>query len=150
MPYDVVDDEVRALQDAHTAEPAGQAPARRKSPGKPFKKGQSGNPAGRPRGSKNKATLVKQAIEAECHGILMDRAPSIISTVAEQALDGCRQSQKLIWNAVIPNKKAIEVSGKDGKDPVFNIVVRAMETGKEVNIEEPLDAEFEEIHEGSE
>jgi Family of unknown function (DUF5681) len=35
-------------------------PAR--GPGRPFEKGRSGNPAGRPRGARNKATLAAEAL----------------------------------------------------------------------------------------
>ena len=32
---------------------------------KPFKKGQSGNPKGRPKGSKNRSTIIKKWLEVE-------------------------------------------------------------------------------------
>lgn len=34
--------------------------------GKPFKKGQSGNPAGKPKGAKRKTTLIKEALILAC------------------------------------------------------------------------------------
>ena len=53
--------------------------------GQPFQKGQSGNPAGRPKGSRNKSLLVIEA--------LMDgQAEAITQIVTEKALDA-----DMIW-----------------------------------------------------
>jgi hypothetical protein len=41
---------------------ANSAGKQRGGPGRPFKKGQSGNPVGRPEGSRNKATVALQSL----------------------------------------------------------------------------------------
>lgn len=60
-----------------------------------FKKGQSGNPSGRPKGSKNKASLLaKELIEAETE--------SIIKKLIEIAKEGDLQAIKLVIERLLP------------------------------------------------
>jgi hypothetical protein len=70
-----------------------------------FKKGTSGNPAGRPLGSRNQATL---AYEQMMH----DAGPQLMRTVVEQALNGDRPSQRLCLDRIYaaPKQAPIEFS----------------------------------------
>lgn len=61
-------------------------------------KGQSGNPAGRPKGIKNKATLLRASLE--------DDLPDLLAVVKKQALEGDIQAIKLILDRVMPPLKA--------------------------------------------
>ena len=66
--------------------------------GRPFRKGQSGNPKGRPKGSRNKTTLIAQALlegEAEC----------LIRKVVERALQGDKACLRICIDRLIPIKK---------------------------------------------
>lgn len=71
------------------AEPVEEAPR-----GKPFVKGQSGNPAGRPRGSRNKASLLAEAL-------LEDETEGIIRKLAELARAGDMTALRLCLERLI-------------------------------------------------
>ena len=61
---------------------------------------------GRMKGSKNKATLLKEALRGNFDDLLETKFKQILNVVAEQAVDGCRTSQKLILDRVIPTVHA--------------------------------------------
>ncbi|MFT5182171.1 MAG: hypothetical protein ACI8S3_002059 [Alphaproteobacteria bacterium] len=69
-----------------------------KQRGRPFKKGKSGNPAGRPHGSRNKATLaVEQLLEGE--------AEAITRKAIELALQGDGPALRLCMERLFPPRK---------------------------------------------
>lgn len=110
-----------------------------------FKPGQSGNPAGRTKGTLNKATLVKQAVQAEAEGILLKNAAKVIEVVVQQAKDGCRASQKLIWDSLIA-KRGHQEEEKEHGPPVIKINIERLETTNHKS-DPPVDAEYELIEE---
>ena len=59
-----------------------------------FKKGQSGNPAGKPKGAVSKMTKLRQSIEKDL--------PDIIQAVTEQAKAGDMAACKLLMDRVMP------------------------------------------------
>ena len=69
-----------------------------KQRGRPFKPGQSGNPGGRPRGSRNKTTL---AVEALFEG----EAEEITRKVIEKAKDGDSVALRLCLERLCPPRK---------------------------------------------
>ena len=77
-----------------------------------YKKGESGNPAGRPPGTLNKTTIIVQKL-------LASEAEEIGRSVIKMAKEGDFQYQRLLWNHNdgMP-KQAHEVSGPGGKDLV--------------------------------
>lgn len=65
-----------------------------------FERGQSGNPNGRPKGSRNKSTLAREKIDIA----------AVLDVVQEQALAGDRASQRLLLELVVPRAKYPTVS----------------------------------------
>jgi len=59
-----------------------------------FKPGQSGNPAGRPKGSPNKATQLRELIRVEL--------PEILKVLVDKAKDGDSQSAAVLLSRVLP------------------------------------------------
>lgn len=63
-----------------------------------FKKGQSGNPQGKPKGARNKSTLAAEAL-------LEGSLDKICKRVEEEALNGNMQAAKMILDRFIPVRK---------------------------------------------
>lgn len=69
--------------------------------------------AGRPPGAKNKSTLLKEALAGDFDDMLQSKAKAIFNVVADQALEGCRQSQKMILDRVVPTVHATSDEDKN-------------------------------------
>ncbi len=63
-----------------------------------FQRGQSGNPAGRPRGSRNKTSIRMQAM-------LEQRAKALVNKVVEMALAGNVAALRLCLDRLVPTRK---------------------------------------------
>jgi Family of unknown function (DUF5681) len=70
----------------------------KKQRGRPFKAGRSGNPEGRPRGSRNKATM---AVEA----LLDGEANAIARKAVERALEGDMAALRLCLERLLPPRR---------------------------------------------
>jgi hypothetical protein len=74
------------------------AEGRRRGGGRPFRKGQSGNPAGRKRGSKNKSTLAAQ--------VLLDgEAEALTRKAVEVAMTGNALALKICLDCLFPTRR---------------------------------------------
>jgi len=107
-----------------------------------FQKGLSGNPKGRPPGSKGKLTLLREALMQDSEEIMVRHFPRIVDAVVQKAMQGDMVAAKMIMDRMIPTKKAIEFSGKDGQD--FGIKIIVQQIGNEIENEiKTIDGEYE-------
>lgn len=86
-----------------------------------FKKGQSGNPAGKPKGAGDRRLEIRRMLEA--------RGTEVVETLLDMALvDRDPHALKLIMERISPKPRAesmnlgIQVNGVNGKDDIRKIV----------------------------
>jgi hypothetical protein len=84
-----------------------------------FKKGLSGNPGGRPKGVRNKASLVAEQLFANDIKI-------ICNSVIEQAKLGNMQAAKIILDRLLPSKKDAPISLELPKIENHNDILKAI------------------------
>ena len=80
-----------------------------------FAPGKSGNPAGRPRGSRNKSTLLLEKL-------MIDDGEGVVRSVVNLAKDGDVQAARLVLDRILPARK--------GRTVPFNLPV--VETAADV------------------
>lgn len=114
-----------------------------------FKKGLSGNPGGRPKGSKNSLTILKEAVLAKSEDVILEHFPKIVTAVCQKAMEGDMTAAKLIMDRILPTKKAVEFSTKDNQDFGIKIIVQGIEThqssvtiGKTIDV---ADGDYKEV-----
>jgi hypothetical protein len=73
-----------------------------------FVKGVSGNPMGRPKGSKNKITLMKLALEGELRAQMKPHMAEILAAAIQKAKDGDPAMIKLLLDKTLPTTKAAD------------------------------------------
>jgi D-alanyl-D-alanine dipeptidase len=83
-----------------------------------FIKGKSGNPVGRPMGSKNVVTLQKLAVEEAFRADTSDNMAKVLQLVVMQALEGDKASQKLIWDANVSKQSITEDKSAGSKQEI--------------------------------
>lgn len=71
-----------------------------------WKPGQSGNPAGRPKGAKNKITYMKLVLEGELRTQIKDHMADILAIAIEKAKEGDTSMIKLLLDKTMPTSKA--------------------------------------------
>ena len=110
------------------------------------KGGPSLNPLGRVKGTKNKLTLMQNALIDQFAGVLNKDFKAVILRVIREAKGGDMTAARLLLDRAIPARKAVEHYGaQDGNNIVINI--KGLEDIN-LNSEESIDAEYEEIDNG--
>lgn len=103
--------------------------AARKQRGKPFKPGQSGNPAGKPTGTKNRATVMAQAL-------FDGEAETLTRKIIELAMDGDMQALRVCVDRLCPPMKAqaapvqVEMPKTDSVSDIANAFIKAAADGQ--------------------
>lgn len=77
-----------------------------KGPISRWKPGQSGNPAGRPKGAKNKITYMKLVLEGEMRSQIKDHMAEILAIAIDKAKSGDTSMIKLLIDKTMPTSKA--------------------------------------------
>ena len=70
---------------------------------------------GRPKGVKNKTTLLKEAMAQDFDKIIKRDFKRVVSAVLDKAIDGDLAAAKLILDRVVPVSKAIDTEAKSKK-----------------------------------
>lgn len=88
---------------ADTRSPAANAARKQRERGKPFAKGVSGNPTGKLRGTKNRATRVLEAL-------LEGEAETVTRAVIEKAKCGDLAAAKIVLDRILPPRRDRQVT----------------------------------------
>lgn len=105
--------------------------------------GPRGIKPGRQKGAKNKSTLLREALTNDFEEQLQKDFLKIVKVVITQAKEGCRQSQKLLLDRVVPT-----IHAESDKDPSskflggVTIVIGSLENHQAVEVEQSIDAEY--------
>ena len=78
-----------------------------------FTKGQSGNPAGRPSGSKNKANQFVDLLE--------DDLPALVLVLRDRALHGDMLAMRLLLERLVPKVQVVDMSIQPGDEIIRRI-----------------------------
>ena len=71
--------------------------------GRPFKKGETGNRTGRPKGSRDRATLLAE-------NLMRDDLPAVVRSVVDAAISGDTTAAKLVLERLVPLRRGRPVS----------------------------------------
>jgi hypothetical protein len=108
-----------------------------------FVAGQSGNPAGRPKGSKNRVTLLKLMAEEAVRENNSDLILQICQGILQDALEGDKDMRKLVWQSVM-SKGSFDDKTQAQEKVVIQIQSTAPEKGITIDsTEEIADVEQE-------
>ncbi len=82
-----------------------------------FVAGQSGNPKGRPKGSKNKISELKLLTEQAVRSGNLEDMISVCQQIIGKALDGDSRAEKMVWDAMMSKASQTEdkTAGKKQK-----------------------------------
>lgn len=94
-----------------------------------WKPGQSGNPAGRPKGSKNNITLLRQALEGELRVQIGPHMAEVLLVAINMAKDGNESMIKLLVDKCLPTSKGDDNTGEES--PKVQIMIGKMPERKE-------------------
>lgn len=104
---------------------------------KQFKKGQGG----RPKGAKNKVTLLREAVLANAETTVLEQWDQVVKTTLELAQKGDSTCLKILWDRMVPTRKATDDSQGVKKDYDVTIKIERLESAKIVS-GEVVEAEF--------
>jgi len=102
------------------------------------------NKGGRPKGSKNKLTLLREAVLEKAEEMVLSDWEEVVRNTIDLAKQGDTTCLKILWDRVIPSKRAIDPTEKD-KNPDITINISGLEVTRV--LDEPVEAEYTEYTE---
>lgn len=128
-----------------TASKDAPIPTRRKPGNSAWKPGISGNPAGKPVGTKNKLTLYREAVLAKQEKKLLKELPEILDVVIAKSKEGDIQAIKLFLDRVMAAKKVADDNEEGSKGPpTININISGAKASRTMG--RVIEAEFEDMN----
>lgn len=94
-----------------------------------FRPGESGNPVGRPKGSKNKITLLKQSLELQLREQAAPNIGAVLAKAVELALKGDKVMIKLLLELHM-SRSQHQDDQSDGKNHVTLVVQNLTQKGE--------------------
>lgn len=88
--------------------------------------------AGRPHGSKGKANLFKDQMEAHFQKIMRKDFKDVLKTTVTKAIEGDMSATKILFDRVIPAGKAVDLSDNKGT-PMININIGNLDKPEIIN-----------------
>jgi len=111
-----------------------------------FKPGQCANPNGRPKGSKNKVTLLKEAVLMDAEDLVLRKFKDIVEKTIELAEEGDSTCLKILWDRVLPK----DIDRQSKKDDKMNITINIeglqVKQTNDIDMDEISDAVYEEVN----
>jgi hypothetical protein len=104
-------------------------------------------PTGRPKGAKNKLTLLREVVLAKAENMVLSDWEDVVQTTLTMAKAGDTTCLKILWDRVIPSKRAVDTHALDqGKrDIVINIGGMEVKSVMGEKVEEVVEAEYTEV-----
>jgi len=91
-----------------------------------FVPGQSGNPAGRAKGTKNKITLARLLLESQLRDTLMQAGPKLMTQAVKQALGGNDRIMRVLLDKMLTTPR--DAQEQDTQDREINVVIQNLVT----------------------
>lgn len=103
---------------------------------------------GRPKGSKNKSTLLREALNNQFEEALKIKFEAVVNAVVQEAVDGNMVAAKMLLDRIIPVHKAADFKKSSSGGMEITINVEGMASSVRIDPDVVEDAEFEEIENG--
>lgn len=107
-----------------------------------WQKGKSGNPSGRPKGAKGKVTLLREAVLNDAEEMVLSSWEDLVTTTITLANQGDTTCLKILWDRVIPSKRAVDINHNNNDKMNITINVSKLEVEEPFSEKEVIEAEI--------